>query len=92
VFSNGSTTRPAGSSEIRQVDYSEGLKVAYRWYDSAGIAPLFPSGYGLSYTTFAVDQHADPADWGSVLLMCLELAAGGRLPRLTIDRSHNPEP
>jgi beta-glucosidase len=56
VFSNGSTTRPAGSSEIRQVDYTERLEVGYRWYDSEGIAPLYPFGYGLSYTTFAVDQ------------------------------------
>jgi beta-glucosidase len=54
TFADGSTTRVAGDrTSIRHVSYSEGLAVGYKWYQSQGIAPLFPFGYGLSYTTFS---------------------------------------
>ena len=52
VFADGSTVRPTGSTEIRQVSYSEGLQVGYKWYDEQDIDPLFEFGYGLSYSDF----------------------------------------
>ncbi|HEY8327195.1 MAG TPA: glycoside hydrolase family 3 C-terminal domain-containing protein [Rhodanobacter sp.] len=51
-------SQPAGSPLPTTVDYDiEGADVGYRWYQRQHLQPLFPFGYGLSYTRF---EHGTP--------------------------------
>lgn len=54
----------------KHVNYSEGIFIGYRHYDKSGVEPLFPFGYGLSYTKF---------DYSSLRLNSEKLKNGERI-------------
>lgn len=65
-----------------RVEYSEGLHVGYRWHDHTGVAPLFPFGHGLSYTTFAHEDLEITAEGGVAIIRFTVRNTGERAGRV----------
>ena len=59
--------------------YREGVFVGYRYYDAAGVEPLFPFGYGLSYTEFETDCIGFKVENGIVIVETV-IRNTGRFP------------
>ena len=66
-----------------QVHYREGLFVGYRYYDRKQLKPLFPFGYGLSYTSFSyrdLTLSHEKLQSGDVLKVTVTLTNTGDRP------------
>ncbi|HEY3616220.1 MAG TPA: glycoside hydrolase family 3 C-terminal domain-containing protein, partial [Candidatus Sulfotelmatobacter sp.] len=76
--------------------YSEGVHVGYRWFEKQKIAPVFPFGFGFSYTTFSYsDLKTVPASDGgldaSFQLKNTGSVAGDEVPQVYLG-APNPRP
>ena len=62
--------------------YTEDLQMGYRWYEANNVEPLFPFGFGLSYTTFeysdlSVAPSVDPMTGHAVLTVTYRITNTG---------------
>ena len=78
-----------GSDDGQDAAFSEALDVGYRWYDANKVTPLFPFGYGLSYTSFAYSHLRIARAGGRVKVSFTDTNVGARagadVPQLYVD-------
>jgi beta-glucosidase len=76
-----STAHGSYPGENLHVEYAEGIYVGYRGFDERGIEPLFPFGFGMSYTTFG---------YGGLTLSASAVRPGGTLEaRVQVENTGN---
>lgn len=76
--------------------FSEGIFVGYRWFDEQKIAPLYPFGYGLSYTHFAYSglKVTSAADGGLSVSFTLKntgSVASDEVPQVYLGKPESPQ-
>jgi beta-glucosidase len=69
--------KKAGIRKYQDVVYKEGIFLGYRHYDQVGEEPLFPFGFGLSYTSFEYSDLAIKRD-GDVVKVSFDLKNTGK--------------
>jgi beta-glucosidase len=63
---------------LYDLDYSEGAATGYKWYDKQKLQPLFPFGFGLSYSAYAYDNLSAREEGGKVTVSFTVKNTGAR--------------
>ena len=70
--------------DMNETRYREGIYVGYRYFDSAGVTPMFPFGFGLSYTAFSLEEEKAELDGETVTVTAKVSNTGARPGRETL--------
>lgn len=85
VTLRGTYYEHAYPSVNRMMVYREGLLMGYRWFDRMGRRPLYPFGFGLSYTTFAMSGIAvTPGTGNQLAQVSVQVTNAGRVQGDTV--------
>ena len=95
AHSDSETRNKATDEHAITVNYFEGAQAGYKWFDRNGLQPLFPFGFGLSYTTFAYANITATAV-ESTITVSVDVKntgprRGGDIPQFYVRRPDDPE-
>jgi beta-glucosidase len=84
---------PEGSQPRPTADYSvEGAAVGYKWFDRQRLEPLFPFGFGLSYSRFALSGLGADVDDQRITVRFVVANAGDRTGQYVAQVYVSPAP
>src|SRR6185437_11739937 len=80
--------------KIRHIPYGEKLMVGYRYWTTTGKHPLYPFGYGLSYTSFRFDKLKAPATSaaGSTIAVSFDVTNMGKVEGAEVAQVYVSDP
>jgi len=86
--------KPAVDYVIPHVKYDDKLMVGYRYWTTTGKHPLFPFGFGLSYTTFSFSklQVAESAEAGSTVPVSFDVTNTGSVAGAEVAQLYVSDP
>ena len=82
---------PGVDDEVSFGTGAAALDIGYRWYDAQGVTPLFPFGFGLSYTSFALSDPSIQLDHANVVVH-LTVTNTGHRPGADIVQAYVGDP